>query len=199
MKANFTIIILSLVALQCYSQSGNVNQNPIDTCQVTGRSQVVVDKNGSQIELAVLNFRCPIPFSIPVKKGIVIKSYDSIPSAYNKEFDNDLNLITYANTTASGDTIEIKAIGKASFLISGDFLTGEKYEPTIGLRPTKIELTNLREGNNSLMYLSYKITPNPTGKSYLLVDGDAVLVINAKVININPKTKPSNTPANKKK
>jgi hypothetical protein len=182
-------MICFLLSITAFSQNENLVK--IETEQLENPS-APKDKNGNILPglLIPTVIKTPLKISIRTNTETPILSFDTIPHLYLKKYDNEITLVEYLDPETSSDSIYVKVVGKMSFL--SDIFSG-KMQPTLGVRPTKIDITSLKETQQQLQYRSYKITPNSKGSSYLILDWDNVVVINAKLINLKQKA-----PANKK-
>ena len=144
------------------------------------------DKNGNLIPGVLLPVipDSPVEIEIPINNEKPILTFDSIPFNYKKKYDNEIEMVEYLDPERNGDTIFMKITGKFAFLT--DMLSG-KSEFTVQNHPTTIDITVLRETQQQLKFRNYKIYPNQKGNSFLILDWDNILVINAKLTDLSHK------------
>lgn len=179
-------IMKSTIIIICFLLSLMVDgQNKVNF-KSGGGSYSNSDKNGVLLPgvLMPLIPDSPVEIEIPINNDKPILTFDSIPLKYIKKYDNEIEMVEYLHPESKGDTIFMKITGKFTFLT--DMLSG-KMEFTFQNHPTKIDITVLRETQQQLKFKNYRIFPNPKGNSFLILDWDNILVINAKLTDPSRK------------
>ena len=185
------IIICFLLSLTVFSQSDVQLKDG-------GGSYANKDKNGKLMPgmlLAVIT-DSPILIDIPINNEKQILTFDSIPLKYIKKYDNEIELVEYSTPKIDADTIFMKITGKIAFLAD---IFSNKMEYTFQSHPTKIDISSLRDNQQQLKFRNYNIYPNAKGKSFLILDWDNIIVINAKLTNTKPKSAVKTNPKVTKK
>jgi hypothetical protein len=166
LKSVYLIIVIMSFIFTIFGQDGTKIEAPRD-------------KNGGYLPglLMKIEISKTVGFELIYPKDIIIKQLPTLPDSLNYAYDNDLILVDIDSTATSKDSLHFTATGKISYLAKDP--TKKTMIQTLGLRPTRIDITSLRNSGKTINYHSQIISPLAEGTSYLIIAWGEVVVINA--------------------